>query len=110
MACPPLTAKGDGFLTIRRCGPAAGTAKLEGAGEALWNQPEDVAAYNLARRFKSLKRDPKGLASKLRRPAPNWNSVGLEQLVSIKRSKTSTSGEVLDDFGTFFRAPDAMKG
>lgn len=37
-------------------------------------------------------------------------SIGLEQLVSIKRSKTRISGEVLDDFGTFFRAHDAMKG
>ena len=51
-----------------------------------------------------------GLASRLRRPAPNWNSVGLEQFVSIRGSKTRTSGEVLDDFGTFFRAHDAMKG
>ncbi|CCV13886.1 hypothetical protein MESS4_600005 [Mesorhizobium sp. STM 4661] len=51
-----------------------------------------------------------GLASRLRRPAPNWNSIGLEQFVSIRGSKTRTSGEVLDDFGTFFRAHDAMKG
>lgn len=44
------------------------------------------------------------------RPASNWNSIKLEQVVSIKRSETRTSGEVLDDFGTFFRAHDAMKG
>jgi hypothetical protein len=37
-------------------------------------------------------------------------SIGLEQLVSIERSKTRISGEVLDDFGTFFRTHDAMKG
>jgi hypothetical protein len=40
----------------------------------------------------------------------NWDSVGLEQLVSLKRSKTRTSCEVLDDFSTFYRAHDAMKG
>lgn len=54
-----------------------------------------------------------GLSDRLlsiRRPAPNWDSVGLEQFVSTKGSKTRTSGEVLDDFGTFFRAHDAMKG
>jgi hypothetical protein len=49
------------------------------------------------------------LASRCR-PARNWHSVGLEQFVSIKRSKTRISGEVLDDFGTFFRTYDAMKG
>ncbi|WP_189362995.1 hypothetical protein [Mesorhizobium sp. M4A.F.Ca.ET.022.05.2.1] len=46
----------------------------------------------------------------LRRSTPNWNSVGAEQLLSIKRSKTQTSCEVLDDFGKFYRAHDAMKG
>jgi hypothetical protein len=48
--------------------------------------------------------------SRSRRPPPNWDTVGLEQLRSIKRPKTRTSCEVLDDFGTFFRAHDAMKG
>lgn len=48
--------------------------------------------------------------SRSRRPPPNWDSVGLEQLRSIKRPKTRTSCEILDDFGTFFRAHDAMKG
>ena len=42
--------------------------------------------------------------------APNWDSVGLEQIGSIKRSKTRTCCEVLDDFGIFYRAHDAMKG
>jgi uncharacterized cupin superfamily protein len=37
-------------------------------------------------------------------------TIALEQLVSLKRSKTRTSCEVLDDFSTFYRAPDAMKG
>ncbi|WP_439357161.1 hypothetical protein [Bradyrhizobium sp. DASA03007] len=45
-----------------------------------------------------------------RRPPPNWDSVGLEQLRSIKRPKTRTSCEVLDDFSTFYRAHRAMKG
>jgi len=43
-------------------------------------------------------------------PAPNWDSIALEQLVSLKRPKTRTSYEVLDDFSTFYRAQDAMKG
>jgi hypothetical protein len=48
--------------------------------------------------------------SRLRRPRPNWDSVGLEQIGSIERSKTRTCCEVLDDFGIFYRAYDAMKG
>jgi hypothetical protein len=43
-------------------------------------------------------------------PLRRTGTIALEQLVSLKRSKTRTSCEVLDDFSTFYRAPDAMKG
>ncbi|WP_128945536.1 hypothetical protein [Bradyrhizobium zhanjiangense] len=45
-----------------------------------------------------------------RRPSPNWDSVGHEQLRSIKRPKTRASCEVRDDFSTLYRAHGAMKG
>jgi len=48
----------------------------------------------------------KQIASPLRRTG----TIALEQLVSLKRSKTRTSCEVLGDFSTLYRAHDAMKG
>ena len=55
----------------------------------------------------------KSLASVDKQVAPPLSRTGtiaFEQLLSLKRSKTRTSCEVLDDFSTFYRAPDAMKG
>jgi hypothetical protein len=108
-ARPPLTAKGDGLLTVRRCGPAGGTAKLEGAGEALWNQPEYVAAHNFARSSRPSSANQR-IRDQVTPPCAGLELGRLEQFASIRGSKTRTSGEVLDDFGTFFRAHDAMKG
>jgi hypothetical protein len=37
------------------------------------------------------------------------NLIGFEHIVSIQRPKSLRSGDVPDDFGTFFRAVNAIK-
>jgi hypothetical protein len=78
--------------------------ELNQAGVASQTEVFDVISQKRTRATSAIQR-----TSESRRSCAELGLGRLEQLRSIKRPKTRKSCEVLNDFSTFYRAPDAMK-